>query len=109
MPDLQPRSVLSDFIGKEVYLPPPPPQDLNIDQVKVVDARKPDVAKAQPILSPYWVKYKTRTLTPADVTGYPSYSNDVTKFKDISAIEADKERPASKRLFYGPGVEHDSV
>lgn len=110
MPNSPPRSVLSDFIGKEVVIRIPP-KDMEINQVRMVDARsKVKVAKAKPQLYDYWVKYKTKSLTPGDIMGYAGYNTKkITEFKDLAEIEADKNRPEESRLFYGPGVEFDNA
>lgn len=96
-------SILSDFIGRKIDSVQP--------SIKIVDAtNKMGVPVAKPKISEYWLKFKSRQLTPADIVGTRRMNpQDINEFQDIPEIELDKRRPASKRLFYGPGVEFDSL
>lgn len=64
------------------------------------------IKKAEPKPYSYQDRFKKKQLRIEDVMSRPK-RYDLSKFTDVELIEADKNRPNSRRLFYGPGIEQD--
>jgi hypothetical protein len=110
-----PSSPLADFLGQDGESPRPQVDDgLATPQEKqeaikiVVPGKVSGIPKAKPQESPYWKKFKSRTLTPYDVTAIPTRDpRFLSNNPEDPMIRADASRPKEKQLFYGPGIEFE--
>jgi hypothetical protein len=111
-----PRSPLEDFIGESVAPTTQPhvddglaTQDEKEIAIRVVTPEQTvDVPKAQPKVYDYREKFLKKELMPSDVYATPKYdAKTLAGNPEDPMIKADAQKPASMRLFYGPGAQYE--
>jgi hypothetical protein len=118
-PEVVPDSAstpLQDFLGGGGTSTPPLVVDDGLatseekkEAIRVVTpSQTVNVPKAQPKTSPYREKFLKKELGPEDVASPPKFHREMlTNNPEDPMIKADAQRPASQRLFYGPGAEFE--